>query len=74
MLRGFRCNGDDLIGEWPVEGLGLRDLQVMFGATDEMLDSWPVRPEHVEALRLATGRVRDLDRHNYFVEADAVSA
>jgi hypothetical protein len=71
--RGFRRNGDDLIGEWPIEGLGLPDLQVL-GATDEMLDSWPVRPEHVEALRRATGHVLDLDRYNYFVEADAALA
>jgi hypothetical protein len=45
----------------------------MFGATDEMFDSWPVRPEHVEALQHATGQVLDLDRFDYVVDADAVS-
>jgi len=23
VLRGFQRDGDDLIGEWPIEGLGL---------------------------------------------------
>jgi hypothetical protein len=73
-LRGFRRNADDLIGEWPIAALDLPDLPVMFGATDEMLDSSPARPEHVEALPRATGHVRDLDRYNYFVEADAALA
>jgi hypothetical protein len=74
MLRAFRRDPyEDLVGEWPIRGLGLSQLQELFDETDEMYGaSYPVRQDHVLALERATGIVLDFDRFEYFVEADAV--
>ena len=71
VLRAFDRKGDALVGEWPIEGLALPDLQRLFGQTDEMLDSYPVKPEHVAALEKATGQSLDLGRCDYFLDADS---
>jgi hypothetical protein len=57
---------------WAIRGLELGDLQRLFGVHDEMYDCHPVREEQVDALERATGATLDLDRYDYFVEADAV--
>jgi hypothetical protein len=73
MLRALqRDPGDALVGEWPIRGLGLPELQELFGETNEMYDSYPVRQAQVAALERATGITLDLDRYDYFVDADAV--
>ena len=72
VLTAFDRDTDELVGKWPIKGLGLPDLQRIFDASDEMYDSYPVRPEHVRALERATGHAPDLERFDYFVDADAV--
>jgi hypothetical protein len=60
------------VNEWPIRGLDLRDLQQLFGEVDQMYDCYPVRRAHVTTLERSTGAVVDLDRYDYFREADAV--
>ena len=73
ILRAFRRDPyEDLVGEWPIRGLGLSDFQELFDETSEVFESYPVSQEQVLTLEPATGIVLDLDRFEYFVEADAV--
>jgi len=72
--RILRAHGDDdaLAGEWPITGLGLQELQELFGQADDMFDSYPVHREQAAVLERATGITLDLDRYAYFIDADAV--
>ena len=75
MLRAFhRDPRDDLAAEWPIEGLSLADLQELFSVAsdDPMYDSFPVTEAQVEPLNRATGISIDLQRYDYFVDADAL--
>jgi hypothetical protein len=73
LLRAYRRDPhDELVGEWPIRGLTRQGLNELFGAADEMYDCYPVREEQAPALERATGIALDLDRYDYFVEADAV--
>ena len=72
MLRAYKRDpDDDLVGEWPISGLALRDMQALFGEEGEMLDSYPVREEQVQALENAARVPLDLDSYDYFVDGDA---
>jgi hypothetical protein len=66
--------GDAFVGEADLRGITLPELQDLFGAldTDPMYDCWPVRAEHIPSLspHLAIGV--ELDRYDYFVEADSL--
>jgi hypothetical protein len=74
MLRAFhRDPRDELVAEWPIEDLSLPELQQLFGVPrrDPMFDSFRVTGAQVEPLSRATGVSIDLQRYDYFVEADA---
>src|SRR2546423_465294 len=69
MFRAFkRETQDDLVGEWPIEGLSLADIRELFAVSgdDHMYDSFPVTEKQVEPLRKATGVAIDLQRYDYF--------
>jgi hypothetical protein len=70
VLRAYE--NDELVGEWPITGLGLPELQELFGESDEMYDSYRVETEQVAVLERATGATLDLGRYSYFVDADAL--
>jgi hypothetical protein len=72
-LRWFAKSGDELIGEVPLDSLSLDALRALFGAPahDPMYDSFPVRTEHIAILQSKVNHPIDLERYDYFVEADA---
>ncbi len=75
VLRAFhRDPRNDLVGEGPIEGLSLADLQELFGfpADEPMYDSCPVTAKQVGPLSKATGISINLQRYDYFVDADAI--
>ena len=75
MLRAFHLEPDEgLAGEWVVEGLSLADLQRLFGLAngDPMYDSYRVTEAQAEPLSRATGTKIDLQRYEYFMDADAL--
>lgn len=63
--------GEALIGEWPLDGISLAELQQMFGLpVDEPLyDSYPVRAVDVPRLQETLSHEIDLEAFDYFVEA-----
>jgi hypothetical protein len=65
--------GDALVGEWPLEGISLAELQEVFGLpVDEPLyDSYPVRAGDVPRLQETVSHQIDLEARDYFVEARA---
>jgi hypothetical protein len=65
--------GDALVGEWPMEGISLAELQEMFGLPmDEPLyDSYPVRLGDVPRIQETVSHQIDLEARDYFVEARA---
>jgi hypothetical protein len=71
VLRAYDEN-DALVGEWPITGLGLAELRELFGASDEMYDSYRVEAGQAAALESASGVPLDLARYSYFVDADAL--
>ena len=73
-LRWFDTRSEQLAGEKQLEGITLEDLQILFSvsADNPMYDCWRVEAVHVRRLEAAIGDRIDLDRFEYFVEADAV--
>jgi hypothetical protein len=55
--------GDQTLGRWPLDGVGVAELRPLFGAGDEdpMYDGWQVGPEHAARLESLSGRRIDLD-------------
>jgi hypothetical protein len=74
-LRWFELEGDNLVGEVPILGASLSELQVIFGApTDSpMFDSYQVGSQNIERVRALVAEPIDLARFAYFVEADAIA-
>jgi hypothetical protein len=72
VLEAFPVDGDELVGEWPLEGVPVGELRAMFDRPedDPMYDKHPVLPRHVKRLEQATtGLSLDLNRFDYFVSA-----
>jgi len=64
--------GDALVGEEPLRGIGLAELQALFSPSDDdpaMYDVYEVEPAEVERLQQAVEHRIDLDAHDYFVAA-----
>jgi len=71
ILSAFPRDADELVGEWPLEGIELGELQTMFNrpAEDPMYDEFEVEPQHLARLERAVGKKLDLTRFEYFVGA-----
>ncbi len=74
MLRWFDPETDEMMGEAVLDGLGLEELQRMFGVEsgNPMFDSFPVGAEQAVRLAEAGGVGLEMERFEYFVETDAV--
>jgi len=72
-LAYYSRQDERLVGELPLAGLGLADLQRLFHQPldDPMYDVYPVGGEQAPTLENALGRRLDLDRYDYFVECHA---
>lgn len=66
--------GNAMVGEAYLHDITLSKLQALFNvpAENPMYDCWPVRPEHLSALIPHLSVQMELDRYEYFVEADAL--
>jgi hypothetical protein len=75
-LRWFDTRADRLVGQKRLEGITLEELQALFSvdAKNPMYDCWKVEAAHVRRLEAAIGDRIDLDRFEYFVEADAMAS
>ena len=73
VLEWFEIDGDALLGEEPLKGIPLSDLQSLFGvpAENPMYDGWEVRAEHVSVLQACVDHEIDLSAHAYFVACHA---
>jgi hypothetical protein len=73
-LAWYERDGDALIGEVDLRSIPLTHLRRWFGlgASNPMVDSFPVGPKQAEQLQAALGRAIYLDRYSYFVEGSAV--
>ena len=56
-------DGEQPIGRWPLDGLGVAELRPLFGAAedDPMYDGWEIGEEHAARLEALTGQRIDLD-------------
>jgi hypothetical protein len=63
--------GEEFVDEWPLERIGLPELQGLFGVSehDPMYDCFPVTEKQLARLQQAVTHKIDLERFDYFVEA-----
>jgi len=75
-LRWFDRRGEHLVGEKELTGITLEELQTMFSvsADNPMYDCFRVQAPQVDRLARAIGDRLDMDKFEYFVEADALES
>jgi hypothetical protein len=74
ILRWFeKDSGNGLVGEAIMAHARLQELQVLFDVPppNPMYDCWLVGPAQSDAVSRMAGVTIDLERFDYFVEADA---
>ena len=74
MLRWFEKDPSDAFaGELELEGISLPVLQAMFHVDEDnpMYDCWSVEAEHVDMIQKHSRIRLELDKFDYFLEADA---
>ena len=74
MIRWFQKDpGEEFVGEATLRDVDLGELQRLFSVPRDnpMYESYPVRQEHVSTLQAHVDVPIELDRYEYFVEADA---
>lgn len=73
VLRWFDRESDELVGSAPLRGIGLPTLQQMFDVPSDnpMYDCFPVTPSQASQLQAYVDVPIELNRFDYFVEADA---
>jgi hypothetical protein len=70
-LRWFAKESEQFVGEVQID-VTLLEFQTVFDveATNPMFDCWRVTADHAAAIQRLTDHSIDLDRFDYFVEAD----
>ena len=74
IVRWFDRNTDKIVGSAPLRGISLESLQRMFGIDrkDPMYDCSPITESQATQLQAFLDVPLQLDRYDYFVEADAI--
>ncbi|MHB1155642.1 MAG: DUF7683 domain-containing protein [Phycisphaerales bacterium] len=74
VLRWFDRKSDEMAGSAPLRGIHLATLQQLFGRSkaDPMYDCYPVTARQTPRLQSCVDAPIQLDRYDYFVEADAI--
>lgn len=72
-IRGYQKDGDELVEELHLEGVGLPQLRNLFAAEadDLLMDCYPVSAPQAKALRQYLPKALNLHRLDYFLECDA---
>jgi hypothetical protein len=72
-LTIFSKHDERFVGEWPLTGIDLAQLQTLFGAPsdDPMYDVYPVGLDQAPVLSRVVGKEIDLEQYDYFVECHA---
>lgn len=75
LLRWYDRRSDELVGSAPLQHIELPALQRIFGlaADDPMYNAYPVTAREASQLQAYVDVPLQLDRHDYFIEADAIS-
>ncbi len=75
VLTSYAKDSGELIGEYPLRGIGLDRLRCLFDVPREnpMYDCWAVDHQQAAALQAFVSGPIDLDAFDFFVESHALS-